>query len=98
VPGDGRERFQQRRDLEVLWLSADAGHPHGLQVDRHCALCQPHADVAVIECARCGNGPMLTGALAVELASTERLPDLVERRLALSWWQTGPDLLCDEHG
>jgi DNA invertase Pin-like site-specific DNA recombinase len=54
VPPAGNERFQQRRDLEVLWLSADAAHPHGVRITQHCRHCQPHTEIAMVECALCG--------------------------------------------
>jgi DNA invertase Pin-like site-specific DNA recombinase len=97
VPAAGNERFQQRRDLQVLWLSADPGHPHGVRIAQHCARCQPHTEIAVVECARCGNGPMLTGTLATELSTTGALPALADQRLVVAGWRTAPDLVCPDH-
>jgi DNA invertase Pin-like site-specific DNA recombinase len=92
----GPDRFQLRRDLAVLWLYADPDHPHGVRVAQHCQRCQPHQHLAVVECARCGQGPMVAGDLADQVDG-ERLPDLVLRRLERAGWRTDPALICAEH-
>lgn len=90
------ERFHLRRDLAELWLYADSGQPHGVRVRRHCRRCQPHEHLAVLECARCGQGPILAGELA-DQAQDATVPTLVAHRLELAGWRTAPALLCPEH-
>lgn len=96
APETAGDRFQLRRDLTVFWLYADPDHPHGVRVQRHCRHCQPHNRLAVVECARCGQGPMLAGDLANEMTE-DALPELAARRLTLAGWRTDPDLICPDH-
>lgn len=35
----------------------------------YCAACQPHVPTELLACARCGDGPLLTGALANHISA-----------------------------
>ncbi|RBM22444.1 recombinase [Prauserella sp. PE36] len=59
-----RDRWQQRQDLAITWLYPDPQRPGAVVERRHCAACQPHKQVTVLECPRCRDGPMLAGELA----------------------------------
>jgi DNA invertase Pin-like site-specific DNA recombinase len=96
VPDGANDRFQHRRDLAVLWFYADDTDPYGIRVQRHCPHCQPHDQLAVVECALCGQGPMLSGELAASMTG-DALPELAARRLTLAGWRTAPDLVCPNH-
>ncbi|MGH3097703.1 MAG: hypothetical protein ACRDMV_17095 [Streptosporangiales bacterium] len=63
-PTSATEAANQREDLTVAWLEqAVPGGPVGMR--RHCTKCQPHGSVAAIVCTGCGDGPLLSGDLAV---------------------------------
>lgn len=67
------EVMQLRADLAVLWLHPDPGTPGAVVEARHCRSCrQPTGSVVDVECARCGDGPIITGVLAQDSA-----PELV---------------------
>lgn len=85
--GDCR-RF--RADLMMTWLHADPHRPGGLLERRHCARCQPHDSVSCIECAICGDGPLLTGPLTGTAPNPTGMP---ERLLG---WLTAHDWLHTE--
>jgi hypothetical protein len=57
-PVEAQTRWQQRQDLATIWLHLDGDtiHEH-----RHCVACQPHDQPLIIECDRCGDGPLITG-------------------------------------
>jgi hypothetical protein len=65
----------------------------------HCAACQPQIDCAILECARCGEGPILTGALADQLhePGQEQPPAALRTWLTTHGWQLAPQLLCPDH-
>jgi hypothetical protein len=90
---DAHERFQLRRDLAVLWLYADLEHLDGVRGQRHCRHCQPHQQLALLECADCGQGPLLVGDFA-DQASLGVLPEPIADRLTRAGWRTQPDLIC----
>lgn len=92
----GNERFRQRRDLEVLWLSGDVGQPHGVRIAQHCRNREPHQDIAVVECARCGSGRCSPGHWPPRSNTPASWPELVELRLTRAGWRTAPDLRCPE--
>ncbi|MBB2505245.1 hypothetical protein [Amycolatopsis echigonensis] len=50
--------------MAITWLYPDPHRPGAVIERHHCAACQPHEQVGVLECPRCGDGPMLAGALA----------------------------------
>ncbi|WP_018685394.1 recombinase family protein [Actinokineospora enzanensis] len=92
----GPDRFQLRRDLAVVWLYADPLAPHGIRIVQHCQHCQPREHLAIVECARCGQGPMLAGQLADQVDG-DTPPALVLRRLERAGWRTEPALICADH-
>jgi hypothetical protein len=81
-PAAARDRWRQRQDLAVIWLYPDPDQPGQLVERRHCVQCQPHEDVADIECAACGNGPIL----ALTLADTTE--DNTEPSASVRTWLT----------
>jgi len=95
-PVDARERWQQRQDLAVTWLYPDPDDPEQLLDQRHCRECQPHQELAVLECARCGDGPFLTAELA-EQTHADELPAAVKRWLTSRGWSIHPELICSQH-
>jgi len=65
-PASRPEALRQREDLAIVWLRQDS--PSGpISQHRHCASCQPHIECGTVECAHCGDGPILTGALVDQL-------------------------------
>ena len=64
-----------RADLDTLWLIAD---PDGaLATRRFCQGCAPVGPVDGIECAVCGDGPLLAGELVT--------PDLIDSAAIDTW-------------
>lgn len=57
-PVDAQTRYRQRQDLATIWLHLDGDRLHER---RHCVACQPTPTALVIECDRCGDGPLVTG-------------------------------------
>jgi DNA invertase Pin-like site-specific DNA recombinase len=57
-PIEAQTRWQQRQDLATIWLHLDGDTIHE---QRHCVACQPHDQPLIIECDRCGDGPLITG-------------------------------------
>jgi hypothetical protein len=53
-PIDAQTRWRQRQDLTTTWLHLDGDE---LREQRHCVACQPHQQILLIECDRCGDGP-----------------------------------------
>lgn len=52
-------------DLGITWLLPDPADPAGpARVARFCQGCAPGGPLGEITCAGCGDGPILTGALA----------------------------------
>lgn len=95
-PATRPEAQRQRADLTVTWLHQDT--PRGPITRRqHCARCQPHGNPAVVfECARCGDGPILTGTLATHIHQhgPYRLPAELRIWLTGHGWRLGPQPLC----
>ena len=67
-PSTRAEAMQLRADLAVLWLHPDLDSPGSVVKARHCRSCQPRGPVVDVECTRCGDGPIITGALAQDSA------------------------------
>jgi DNA invertase Pin-like site-specific DNA recombinase len=57
-PIEAQTRWQQRQDLATIWLHLDGDTIHE---QRRCVACQPHDQPLIIECDRCGDGPLITG-------------------------------------
>ena len=95
-PSTREEAMQLRADLAVLWLHPDSTHPKSVVEARHCRTCQPHGPVVDVECARCGDGPIITGALAQDSApGSVAYP--ARRWLVAAGWATAPELVCPVH-
>jgi hypothetical protein len=89
------EALKQREDLTVVWLHQHT--PHGpITQHQHCSSCQPHDGAALLECVRCGDGPILTGTLAKHLNQhgPHQLPAELHTWLTSSGWQLEPEPLC----
>ncbi|MEU4343512.1 hypothetical protein AB0H00_19920 [Nocardia sp. NPDC023852] len=94
LPDDERQRARQRQDLMVTWLYPDPSGPEELRTHQHCARCQPTRCPVGLDCVICGDGPLLSGDLAVATESGE-LPDTVRRWLNRQDWQViGAALYC----
>lgn len=91
-PVDAQTRWRQRQDLATLWLHLDGNELHE---QRHCVACQPHQEILVIECDRCGDGPLVTG-LAADLAP-DQWPTTLTRWLGNNGWRTLPTPRCGNH-
>jgi DNA invertase Pin-like site-specific DNA recombinase len=92
------EALRQRADLAVVWLHQDAAHGP-ISQHQHCAACQPHDDCGIFECARCGAGPLLTGALADDMrnSSPHEPPTALCAWLTKQGWQLKPEPVCPDH-
>jgi hypothetical protein len=96
-PGTRDEAMQLRADLAVLWLHPGPEEPGSVVEARHCRTCQPRGPVVDVECTRCGDGPILTGALAEDSApGSVAYP--ARRWLVAAGWATAPELVCPVHG
>ena len=96
-PTTRAEAMALRADLAVLWLhpDPDLDNPGQVVEARHCRSCQPHGSVVDVECTRCGDGPIITGALAQDSA-----PGSVAypaRRWLVAGWVTATELVCPAH-
>ncbi|WP_156994444.1 hypothetical protein [Pseudonocardia acaciae] len=95
-PATRPEALRQRADLAVVWLHQDT--PRGPITRRqYCASCQPHnTQAAVFECARCGDGPILTGTLATHINyhGPRQLPAELRTWLTGHGWRLRPQPLC----
>jgi DNA invertase Pin-like site-specific DNA recombinase len=95
-PGTREEAMQLRADLAVLWLHPDPTTPGGVVGGRHCRACYPRGRVLDVECTRCGDGPIITGALAEDSApGSVAYP--ARRWLVTAGWTTAPELVCPQH-
>jgi len=95
-PATREEAAQLRADLAVLWLHPDPDTPGAVVEGRHCRTCHPRGRVVDVECTRCGDGPIITGALAED--STPRSVAYPARRwLVAAGWATAPELVCPAH-
>ena len=97
-PASRPEALRQREDLTIVWLHQDS--PSGpISQHRHCASCQPHIECGTVECAHCGDGPILTGALADQLRKHDPdQPTALRAWLTSHGWQLEPEPLCPAHG
>ena len=91
-PIEVKTRWQQRQDLATQWLHLDGA---AFREQRHCAACQPHKEVLIIECAHCGDGPLGTGVSADNQPS--QWPPALHTWLRDHGWSTQPELLCAHH-
>jgi hypothetical protein len=93
-PASRPEALRQREDLAIVWLRQDS--PSGpFSQHRHCASCQPHVECGTVECAHCGDGPVLTGALADQLRKHDpNQPTALRAWLTSHGWQLEPEPLC----
>ena len=97
-PTTRAEAMALRADLAVLWLhpDPDPDNPSEVVEARHCRSCQPHGAVVDVECTRCGDGPIITGALAQDSApGSVAYP--ARRWLVAAGWTTAPQLICPAH-
>ena len=96
-PASRPEALRQREDLAIVWLRQDS--PSGpISQHRHCASCQPHIECGTVECAHCGDGPILTGALAGQLRKHDPdQPTALRAWLTSHGWQLEPEPLCPAH-
>ena len=94
-PAAARDRWRQRQDLAFTWLYPDPDQPDQVIERRHCLQCQPHQDVAGIECAICGDGPLL----AETTADTTEPPEPVRGWLTNHSWHQDSVLgwICGDH-
>jgi len=96
-PTDRNQRWQQRQDLATIWLRLDDdGH---VADHRHCANCQPRQHVHLINCPLCGDGPILTGALAEQAETSTSTPEPARQWLIAHGWRDDPahGLICTDH-
>jgi hypothetical protein len=88
------EALRQREDLAIVWLRQDS--PSGpFSQHRHCASCQPRVECGTVDCAHCGDGPVLTGALVDQLRKHDpNQPTALRDWLTGHGWQLEPEPLC----
>ena len=95
-PGTRAEAMQLSADLAVQWLHPDPESAGSVVAARHCRTCQPRGSVVDVECTRCGDGPIITGALAEDSApGSVAYP--ARRWLVAAGWATAPELVCPAH-
>jgi hypothetical protein len=96
-PASRPEALRQREDLAIVWLHQDS--PSGpFSQHRHCASCQPRVECGTVECAHCGDGPVLTGALVDQLRKHDpNQPTALRAWLTSHGWQLEPEPLCPAH-
>jgi hypothetical protein len=87
---------QLRADLAVLWLHPDPGSPAAVVEARHCRCCQLHGPVVDVEYTRCGDGPIITGALAQDSA-VGAVANPARRWLVAAGWRSAPEMVCSAH-
>ena len=95
-PTTREEAAQLRADLAVRWLYPDPNTPGAVVEGRHCRSCHPRGRVVDVECVRCGDGPIITGALA-EDSTPGSVAYPARRWLVGAGWSTAPELVCPEH-
>jgi DNA invertase Pin-like site-specific DNA recombinase len=95
-PTTREEAMALRADLAVQWLHPDPESMGSVVAARHCRTCQPRGPVVDVECTRCGDGPIITGALAEDSApGSVAYP--ARRWLVSAGWVTAPELVCPAH-
>jgi hypothetical protein len=95
-PKTREEAMALRADLAVQWLHPDPQSMGSVVAARHCRTCQPRGPVVDVECTRCGDGPIITGALAEDSApGSVAFP--ARRWLVAAGWVTAPELVCPAH-
>ncbi|MGH3686624.1 MAG: recombinase family protein [Pseudonocardiaceae bacterium] len=90
-PASRSEALHQREDLAVVWLH-QVTRADPITQHQYCAHCQPHGHSAILACARCGDGPILTGARPRTLGAG--LATVLRGWLAYRGWRVTPELLC----
>jgi hypothetical protein len=92
------EAEHHREDVEILWLRQDTADGT-LTQHHHCVQCQPHEDVAAVDCSHCADGPLLAGQLAHEMYHVRHgdLPPVLRAWLAERGWRTSRPLACPRH-
>lgn len=91
-PVDPQARWRQRQDLVTIWHRLDDGT---LREQRHCVACQPHEEPLIVECDRCGDGPLITGLSAT--TPPGQWPPAITRWLHNNGWRTDPEPRCGNH-
>jgi len=93
-PASRPEALRQREDLAIVWLHQDS--PSGpISQHRHCASCQPRVECGTVECAHCGDGPVLTGTLVDQLRKHDpNQPAALRAWRTSHGWQLEPEPLC----
>jgi DNA invertase Pin-like site-specific DNA recombinase len=92
-PVDAQTRRRQRQDLTTIWLHLDSDGT--LREQRHCVACQPYDQPVIIECDRCGDGPLVTGLPAT--TPPGQWPTPITRWLHNNAWRTDPEPRCGNH-
>jgi DNA invertase Pin-like site-specific DNA recombinase len=92
-PVDAQTRWRQRQDLATIWLHLDSDGT--LREQRHCVACQPHDQPLIIECDRCGDGPLITGLPAT--TPPGQWPPAITRWLHNNGWRTDSEPRCGNH-
>jgi len=95
-PTTREEAAELRADLAVRWLHPDPKNPGSVVEGQHCRACHPRSRVVDVECARCGDGPIVTGALA-EDSTPGSVAYPARRWLVAAGWSTAPELVCPAH-
>jgi hypothetical protein len=80
----------------MLWLHPDPDTPGAVIEGRHCRTCHPRGPVVDVECTHCGDGPIITGALA-EDSTPGSVAYPARRWLLAAGWTTAPELVCPAH-
>jgi hypothetical protein len=88
---DPRVRWNQRQDLEVVWLYTDPTDPAAVVERSHCTQCQPRSGYTSVDCATCGDGPMLAGELAAHTTAEPAPPAPVLDWLTTRGWRVAAD-------
>lgn len=65
-PTSTSSALQLAAELDILWLILKPTDPAQVTTARYCRSCVPHGPVTEIVCTSCGDGPLLSGALADE--------------------------------
>lgn len=94
IPIDTHSVRNRLDDLGIVWLYTNPVRSDQLTKTQHCGECQPHASIASLSCAECGEeGPMLAGDLAAQFLAGNMPPQL-DAWLSRQQWQSSPVLRC----